>query len=99
MTIFLIHKCLSRFICRFQLLKLFDFALVPIKKVHYIFFVVSLETDPNKLLLQVLKVAFPKMGWIILQEFFVRIACVEAALSILGSFKFGYLFMSTPMLA
>jgi hypothetical protein len=27
-------------------IQLFDFALVPIKKIHYIFFVVSPETDP-----------------------------------------------------
>jgi hypothetical protein len=94
MTIFFIDKCVSGFRCSCQLLKLFDFAIVPVKKIHYIFFVVSLETDPNKLL-QVLKPAFPKTRWIIVQEIFVRIACVEAALSVLGSFKFGCLFIPT----
>jgi hypothetical protein len=64
-----------------ELITLFDFAIVPIKNIHYIFFVVSLETDPNKLL-QVLKEAFPKTRIIIVQEIFVRIACVEAALSV-----------------
>ena len=68
------HDDISGLRCSYQLLKLFDFAIVPIKNIHYIFFVVrlSLKTDPNKLL-RVLKQAFPKTRWIIVQEIFVRI--------------------------
>jgi hypothetical protein len=42
---------------------------------------VPLETDPNKLL-QVLKQALPEMRQIIVQGIFVKMACIEAALSV-----------------
>jgi hypothetical protein len=48
MTLIFIQKRVSGLRCSCQLLELFDFAIVPVKKVHYISFVVSLETDPNK---------------------------------------------------